>query len=48
MLHRASDLDEIHIWERQDMRTKFLSDNLMGKEHLEDLGVDRMPYKNGS
>jgi hypothetical protein len=29
------------MWERQEMYTKFKSGNMMGRDHLGDLGIDR-------
>jgi hypothetical protein len=29
-----------HTWERYDMNTKFWQEDLKGKDHLEDNGVD--------
>jgi hypothetical protein len=30
------------IWERGEMHTKFLSENLKGRDQLEDLGIHQM------
>jgi hypothetical protein len=29
-----------HAWDRSEMHTNLLSENLTGRDHLEDLGVD--------
>jgi hypothetical protein len=38
IIHKPSIVD--HAWERCEMYIKFLSENLKGRDHSEDLGVD--------
>jgi hypothetical protein len=40
-LARRINEDEMDAWERWEMRTKFWSENLTGRDYSEDLGVDR-------
>jgi len=37
-----------HAWERSKMHTIFWFENLTGRDHSEDLGVDGRMYWNGS